>query len=359
MKGDPARPRDACLVAYPRPCAGGGRGTTRLGSGLLSAKVLRVVETALLAAAVAQPQGLPPEPAPPAATPIAQSNFGEVPWTELAYSAHKLFLGAETVIRAGRLPAETLAQLLPTPPVGQQVLPLGTEAVAVSVTSDLPFGREEAVKVFLDPETGAAMGGEKTMLGRSAYHKYLRYTEAGLYTWRSSPANERESALPPQSWTRRKAYLVAPSVRPSKGTSVSDSYALIYLVTAARLDRRGSELRLVMLADDRYLEMSLASGGLTYSHMSFEEAWPGGSRTRHGDVLVRTVRATARALGATESSEDVELGFLGMRGVLTMYVEVGTGLPVAFSGRVQHVGEVAVRLDRALLKGAPATDFAP
>ena len=323
-------------------------GTTQLLAGLA---LLAVVNSRAWAQAV--------DPAAPPTTPAGEQGFGEVSWTELSYSARKFFLGAETVIRAGRLPAETLAEALPTSPVGRQVVPLGKEAVAVSVTSDLPFGRDEAVKVFIDPETGAAMGGEKTMLGRSAYHKYLRYTEGGIYTWRSSPANERESALPPQSWTRRKGYLVAPSARPSPGTSVSDSYALIYLVTAARLDRRGSDLRLVMLADDRYVEMNLAAGGLTYSHVAFEEAWPGGSRTRRGDVLVRTVRATARALGATESSEDVELGFLGMRGALTIYLEAGTGLPVAFSGRVQHVGEVAGRLDRALLKGAPATDPAP
>ena len=324
------------------------RTTTRLLAGLA---LLTVADSRAWAQAV--------YPAPPPAKAAGEQGFGEVPWTELAYSARKFFLGAETVIRAGRLPAKTLAEVLPTSPMGRQVLPLGTEAVEVSVTSDLPFGRDEAVKVFIDPATGAAIGGEKTMLGRSAYHKYLRYTEGGLYTWRSSPANERESTLPPQSWTRRKGYLVAPSVTPSQGVSVSDSYALIYLVTAARLDRRGSDLRLVMLADDRYVEMNLAAGGLTYSRVSFEETWPGGSRIRRGDVLVRTVRATARALGATESSEDVELGFLGMRGALTMYLEVGTGLPVAFSGRVQHVGELAVRLDRALLKGAPATDLAP
>lgn len=299
------------------------------------------------------------DPAAPPTVPGGKQAFGEVPWTELAYSARKFFLGAETVIRAGRLPAETLAEVLPTSPEGRQVLPLGTEAVGISVTSDLPFGRDEAVKVFIDPGTGAAIGGEKTMRGRSAYHKYLRYTGGGLYTWRSSPANERESTLPPQAWTRRKDYLVAPSVRPSQGTPVSDSYALIYLVSAARLDRRGGALSLVMLADDRYVEMNLAAGGLTYSHVNFEEAWSGGSRTRRGDVLVRIVRATARALGATESSEDVELGFLGMRGALTLYLEVGTGLPVAFSGRVQRVGEVAARLDRVLVKEPPATRPAP
>ena len=342
-----------------RPRDGKGKDSRLMKSRYRRTTTWLLAGVALLTASEAQPQAPPPQPPLLAVTPTGEQGLGEVPWAELTYSAHKFLLGAETVIRVARLPAKTLAEALPTPPVGRPVSPRGTEAVTVLVTSDLPFGRDETVKVFLDPATGAAIGGEKTMLGRSAYHKFLRYTEGGLYTWRSSPANDRETTLPPESWTRRKEYLVAPSVRPAPGTPVLDSYALIYLVTAARLDHRGSGLRLVMLADDRYVEMNFVAGGLTYRRVSFEEVWPGGSGHRRGDVLVRTVRATARALGATESSEDVELGFLGMRGALTIYLEVGTGLPVALSGRVKHIGEVAVRLDRALLKGAPATDLAP
>jgi hypothetical protein len=57
-----------------------------------------------------------------------------------------------------------------------------------------------------------------------------------------------------------------------------------------------------------------------------------------------------------EASEDVELGFLGMRGELMIFLEAGTGLPVALSGRVQHIGEVTVRLTRVVLKGTPAKE---
>jgi hypothetical protein len=317
---------------------------------------LLLASLALPTGADAQPQAPPPEPAPPAATPIAESRSGEVPWAELTYSAHKFILGATTVIRVERLPAETVTEVLRTPPTDRQVsVPTGGAAV-VLVTTDLPFGRDETVKLFFDPTTGAALGGEKTMLGRSAYHKFLRYTDGGLYTWRSAPANDGETALSPEGWTRHKQYLVEPSARPAQGTAVIDSYALLYLVAAARLDRRGSGLRMVMLADDRYAEMTFVAGGLTYSRVNFDEIWPGGSRHREGDVMVRTVRATARALGASESSGDVELGFLGMRGALTIYLEAGTALPVALSGRVQHIGEVTVRLDKVVLKGTPAKE---
>ncbi len=43
-----------------------------------------------------------------------------------------------------------------------------------------------------------------------------------------------------------------------------------------------------------------------------------------------------------------------MRGALTLFVEVGTGIPVAFSGRVDYIGHLTVRLTRAVLTTPPA-----
>ncbi len=287
----------------------------------------------------------------------ARPAFEKVAWTELSYSAHKFFLGASTTVGAEMGPAAPVAALLRTPPAGAPIPLPASNVLTITSKTKLPFDRDEAVTVWLDPATGAALGGEKTMKGGSAYHKFLRFTEGGLFTWRREPANERESKLPVDAWSGRSQYLVAPAARPSPGTPVTDSYALIYLVSAARLDRRGGALTLVMLADDTYVEMTFASGGLTYVPARFDETWPGGGRRREGNVLVRTVRATARALGDRDrEKEDVELGFLGMRGALTLYLEVGTGVPVALAGRVQYIGELTVRLGRAVLAAPPSPD---
>ena len=285
-----------------------------------------------------------------------EATLGPVQWVEVAYSAHKLFLGASTSIRPERVPTATLAGVVRKPPEGTAVPLPEPEVVAITNTTALPFGRDESVTMWIDPTNGAALGGQKTLLGRSAYHKDLRYTDGGLYTWRLAPANEREATRPLEDWTDRRQYLVAPATKPAKGTPVTDSYALIYLVTAARLDRRGSGLHLVMLADDRFVQMTFASGGLTYARADFDESWPGGRRRREGNVLVRIVRATATVLGSGGSSEDVELGFLGMRGALTLYLEVGTGVPVALSGRVQYIGELTVKLERVVLSGPPTSE---
>jgi len=299
----------------------------------------------VLVAVAASPQPRLPRTSPP---PV-RARYGDVPWSELAYSAHKFFLGAATTIHVEQVPAVVVTAALPRLPAGDAVpIPPRTSAV-ITVDTDLPFGRDESVRLYFDPATGAALGGEKTMRGGSPYHKLFRYTEGGLFTWRSAPANDREDALAPADWSRKKAYLTEPAASPPLGAPVADSYALIYLVSAAHLDRRGDEAHIFMLADDRFVELAFVAGGLTYSRVNFEEVSPRGSHHREGNVVVRQVRVTATALGAPEASEDVELGFLGMRGTLTVYLEVGTDLPVALSGRVQHIGELTVRLKRAVL----------
>jgi hypothetical protein len=315
-----------------------------------SRQVLGFAGLVLFAVTAATPLQ-PTTPRVPESTP-----FGGVTWSELAYSAHKFFLGAATTIRVEDVSAGAVAAALLPAPSGRSIPIPGGAVAAVTVDTHLPFGRDESVRLFFDPLTGAAVGGEKTMRGGSPYHKLFRYTQGGLFTWRSAPADDREAARPPGAWSHRKAYLVQPAVAPPPGAPVADSYALIYLVSAAHLKQRGDSRRLYMLADDRFIEMTFSAGGLTQEHATFEEVWPGGRRLREGDVLVRQVRVTARVLDAASSGEDVELGFLGMRGTLTVELEVGTELPVRLSGSVQHLGKLTVRLRRAVLKREPPSE---
>jgi hypothetical protein len=304
-------------------------------------------------ATVMPPVPIAPVPTPEPGTAAAPAPPTGVVWSELRYAAHKLFLSATTTVRAASVPAAELAKILRQPPRGRAVPIPSAGAVGVSVASVLPFGRDEDVTLWLDPASGAAIGGEKTSLGGSPYHKLMRYTDGGLYTWRSAPRDAAEAAGPPAGWSAHSNYLVEATAPPPPGVPVTDSYVLLYLVSAARLDDNGNSLRVVTLNRDRYVEISFTAGGLSYQRASFTESWPGGGTRRDGNVLVRAVRGTARIVGEASGRDDVDLGFLGMRGALTMFVEVGTGIPIAFSGRVDYAGTLNVRLTRARLLTAP------
>lgn len=284
------------------------------------------------------------------------ARFVPVPWVELRLSAHKLFLSAATTLRVERVDASMLAGSLRTPPRGKPVPLTGPEAVALTSETDLPFGRNETVTTWLDPTSGAAIQADKLTRGHSPYRKVFRYTDRGVYAWRSAPADPKAAAEDPSAWTRRSESFQESPIAPPSGLPITESYALLYLASAARLDRPDSQLRLVILSEARLVELTFNAGELIQKRVTFDEAWPGAERHRSGGLLLRRVRVTARPLDAADGGADVDLGFLGMRGDLTILVEVGTGIPVELSGHAEHVGALTVRLDRVVLRQAPTAE---
>jgi hypothetical protein len=271
-------------------------------------------------------------------------------WTQLHFVASKLFVSASTTIVVERVPAATIAAGLRVPPQDQGI-PLPSGEVAVLTTdSDLPFGRTERMTVWLDPVNGTAIQAFKETRGHHPYAKLFRYTTTGCFVWRSAPADEAEARQGVDAWSKRKTDTVSEAVPP--GVAITDPYALIYLVSSARLDRKGATLALFILTDSGVARVDFAAEGLAYVRRSFVESWPGGERSRQGNVLVRVVRGTARLLAGGGHS-GVELGFLGLRDGLTIFLEAGTGIPIELTGDAAHVGRLTVRLDRAVLRSPP------
>jgi len=330
-------------------------GATWLGRAALR---LGCVPTAIVLAgasasfAVAHPAEEPP-PAVTVGTPVG----GSLVWRELRYSASKFLLRASTVIRVDEVDDDTLRPGLRQPIAGDGVA-LPSRVLVVGVATDLPFGRSERVSYWLDPATGAAVQGDKLALGGKPYRKVFRYLTDGIEVWRQSPANDGERAGDPNAWTRVRTANIRPVHPFPAGAVVTDSYALLPLASAIRLDEAGATATLYFIADDEPVRLDLIAGKLTFKRPGQHEVWPGGERVRRGDVLVRAATVRGRVVGKSSDSGDsaggdVDLGFLGMRGELTMYVEVGTGIPLEIVGRVDKVGEITVDLDQVTFRQAP------
>ncbi|MGV8041864.1 MAG: hypothetical protein AB2L07_17990 [Thermoanaerobaculaceae bacterium] len=78
---------------------------------------------------------------------------------------------------------------------------------------------------------------------------------------------------------------------------MTDSYALLYLASAARLDRPGAGLRVVLLAEEQPVELQFASAGLVQGRLDYRERGTDGSRRRSQEVLQRVVTVSAQRLG--------------------------------------------------------------
>lgn len=271
-------------------------------------------------------------------------TLGPVAWRRIELGASKLLLSATTSLSVERLPAERARALLRTVPEGTPVPVPGSDVVALTTDTALPFGRHEVTTVLLDPASGAVLQGDKLVTGRKPYQKVFRYTGEGFFFWRAAPASPGEEKSSPEGWSKRRARLVRAVAPVPEGAVVTDSYALLYLVSAAGLNRQGSAVTTFILADDQPVELRFEAGGLVQQDADYQERRAGDSRRRRGPVLLRTVVVKARPLSGQTGGGDVDLGFLGMRGGVRILVEARTGLPVQVVGRTDTVGELTVNL---------------
>ena len=280
---------------------------------------------------------------PPAAP---GGELAGVAWHELRYKAHKWLLGASTTTRLEFLPVGSVT--LREAPGHDGVQPGGPLVGRLSTTTDLPFGRAEEAATWFDPATGAALQYEKHLTGRKPAHRAGRFTASGLYVWRADPAERDEADRPAETWTKRRDGHSSPQPPVPPGGRLVDSYALLYLVSAARLEP-GSELRLLTVSRERLIELRLAARRPTERSVAFDELRGGSVRRRAGPITVVPVEVSARPAGGAQVGSDVDLAFMGLRGTLTVFVEPGTSVPVAIVGRAEKVGEVTVRLERVTL----------
>jgi hypothetical protein len=280
------------------------------------------------------------------------ARLSEVGWSELTFKARKLLLSATATLRVSRLPAAADHGVRLEVPEGT-ALPLPeTGLTVVTTATDLPFGRNELTTVWLDPASGAALQSEKLVTGSKAYWKLWRYTRRGFFRWRSEPAGGREKSLGREAWSRRDDRLMCWQEPLPEGRRVTDSYALLYLISAARLDREGSRLQCTIFSKGRCAELEFVAGEMVSAKVDFVEVAGGTELRRRGEMLLRQVTGSGRLAGTASPSSDVDLGFLGMRGELSVLLEPASGIPVLVSGRADNIGRLVVRLQR--LVRAPA-----
>lgn len=279
--------------------------------------------------------------------PAATTGTGsEVSWTELRYGARKLLLSAHTGIRVEMLSPGDAAAALREVPEGRGV-PAGTGPVArITLDTRMPFGRQETVTTWVRAGDGTALQTEKLREGKG-YWKLIRYTADGFYQWRAEAQTRSEKDLGHERWGKQRESRHLWKARPRVGVPVTDSYALLYLISAARLDRAGRELVVALEADDRLVQLRFVGAEVRPHDVDFVRRGSDSEKQVEGVIRVRALRGEARVLGE-EVEGDVATGLLDMKGPVTVLVEEGSGIPVEVQGRVDGIGELKVKLEEVV-----------
>ncbi len=292
--------------------------------------------------------------------PVAASSAGPVPagprlpWSKLVLHARKLFLGATTTIEISQEPrCQLLSQLWNLPGGHVPRLPhAGGQIIRTSTV--MPFGRSERTTAWIDAASGAVLQTEKLSTGSKLYWKLRRYGPGGYFEWRKAPANVREEKRSHRHWSKTSTGWHPWHPMPPPGAIVTSSYALLPLLSTARLDRRGSRLTILIPSHGRLVELSFVSGDMIQVPAGFTVHLGGRSRKVHGPLRARRVDGSARWLGDDRSNGPADTGFMGMRGPLVILVQPGTAVPLRVMGRAKGIGRLVVRLKSVTLVSSDA-----
>ncbi len=278
----------------------------------------------------------------------SQSDTG-VEWAALHFEAKKLLMTARTIVEVDVVDTAALEhELRRIPGDHKEILPEGKN-VAIRLASDLPFGQFENETIWISRSTGAALQVEKLVTGRKHYSKVQRYGEDGFYQWRYKPGSNAEEKHDSSYWSVLKTKFVPFSPKAVEGRVVSDSASLLYQIAVARLDRPGAQLKTVINVRGELVEVVFTAQNLVKSTLKWTDSADGKQRSRKVSRL-RRVSAKARALTMDSNAAEVDIGFMGIRGDLEIFVLEGDGTPAMIVGSSKGIGEVRVKLTKRFFR---------
>jgi len=282
----------------------------------------------------------------------APEVFQAVNWSHARFAAHKLMFNAQVDLYIDSIPRAAALDELRTPPEGTMVTTQTPVLLLLRMENSLPFDQHESISTWLDPSTLASLQSDKLVWGHKHYFKQRRFTRNGYYQWRAEPASKDQRAATNDAWSRRRQRLYRWEESASSPPVVTDPFALLYLLSAARLDRDRSPLQVVVFAKRRLVRLEFTPGKLVSREMSFTVTENNRQQRRPGPLTLRQVTGNGCSLAAGDNNEEVDLGFLGMSGELTVLLEYQTGIPVQINGKVKGLGDVTVRLEQVTLKSS-------
>src|SRR5690554_2047919 len=257
----------------------------------------------------------------------------------LHYKASKFFVSAETQVQQRLIPSEQAAgQLLP---LSQEEgrMPNQDKIILQTLKTNV-MGQQSQIETWLNPDAGI-LQRSSLYTGRKNWFRTYRYIPAGAYSVKRQPASKGEQNLPHNQWsdvsTRFYQLEDVPLNHP-----LSETEALFYLISVAKLSQPGDELQLPVFDKDEVIGISVVVEKRVTLPVNFKEITDQGEKRISGKQEVLRARLSARPLGDQANASDFE--FLGYSGDVELYIDPQRRVILQMSGKYDYLGKVDIRL---------------
>ena len=233
-------------------------------------------------------------------------------WQDLHYRASKLFITAEAQVSLERQGDEI--QLF-----------LGSEVL----------GRTSETRIRLEPGNARALREEKLKIHKDAGLRSYEYASDHAIKVRYRERPVAEARKPLETWTEKSRYRQEfGAVDPAE--AVTTPSALLYLLAASSLEKKGDVLEATLFADERIVRAQAT--------VVAEEPFDGAIEQLGGGSYQPGVALRIRLSGQEASGEAVELELLGLEGDLEVLLDRERRVPLAIRGGMPVLGRIEVKL---------------
>ena len=281
---------------------------------------------------------------------ISQASFAleflddqrNIDYSQLNYEASKLFLSFDTDITLSKKPSTAIANDLVLPKDGNALTPEPGSVYMVTTDSKF-FGKHTKYTMWFD-ESAALLQWLREIRSSKSNVKLYRFAKNGYHDYRKDYDNEGYvvNLADVKNWgSSYKTY----ATKVPEGQAVSDSSAILYLVSLLKLQNAGDEAQMVLNSDEQLANIRLVVEGKTMLNTNFDIVSSGNNQ--HIEEQRQAIKIKFVALDS-QGNPAKDLQLLGLQGDIALYIDEASRLLLQISGDVKIAGRVDIKLKRAV-----------
>jgi hypothetical protein len=264
------------------------------------------------------------------------------PWTHAEYKASKLFMTIRLDMELATVTGDALAEATSPAFEGEAIEPTSQTAAVITLTSKRS-DQTKTTRLYMDPDTGAALLRTQREMSSSPDAKDLRYTRTGIARTRSEPLRG-EARKPPSEWGQvRRQFRPFPPV--DENAIISDTAALPYLIARTDWTNPGDSFDLLAFEDMQLVKVTATAVRWNETRVDY--------RTDQGRVDGRKRLMEVRVIASPLAGNGkANIDLFGLSSDVLLLVDTGIGVPVEIRGSVAFLGEVRFGLEQVRQQSA-------
>jgi hypothetical protein len=279
----------------------------------------------------------------------------QVLWSRLSFRAKRAVVDVKVDVRLAPFSTaefesmwRTNPQTIPLPSLGQEVY-----NISVNRVIDHIFSRPVTLanQVLFEPIQASAFYRVRLRQGKDDIKRTYWFSRKGVHRLRTRPSTKGKGSADPAKWTDARTSFYPYDLTQLGCPQVTDPVLLIYLLSAAHMDKSGDSLSLCVFGKQQLHRLRMQVEGLQALEVDYFENRGEGKVRKKGKV--DSLRITLEAQPLQADLKDAEkFSFLGFHKDITIDLDPELRIPLQISGRIPTVGTVSLKLSGVSMRGS-------